>query len=47
MTTLQGAMDVLRRFSAPAVALGNEWLKVQEKRLEAGEQGGAPGAGAG
>lgn len=27
-TTLQHAMDVLRRFGAPAGVLGDEWLKM-------------------
>jgi hypothetical protein len=30
--TLQGAMDVLKRFSAPAGPLDEEWLREQENR---------------
>jgi hypothetical protein len=33
VTTLQHAMDVLKRFSAPAGPLGEEWLSDQERRL--------------
>jgi hypothetical protein len=33
VTTLQHARDVLRRFSAPAGALGEPWLREQERRL--------------
>jgi hypothetical protein len=35
--TLQHAMDVLRRFSTPAGALGEEWLSEQERKLGTGE----------
>ena len=31
--TLQHAMDVLKRFSAPAGPLGEQWLSKQEKKL--------------
>jgi hypothetical protein len=34
VTTHQRAMDVLKRFSAPAGALGEQWLGEQEKKLE-------------
>jgi hypothetical protein len=33
VTTLQHAMDVLRRFSTPAGALGEQWLIEQEQKL--------------
>ena len=33
VTTLQHAMDVLRRFSAPAGPVGEEWLWEHEKAL--------------
>jgi hypothetical protein len=33
VTALQHAMDVLKRFSAPAGPLGEEWLSEQERRL--------------
>jgi len=33
VTTLQHAMDVLQRFSAPAGPLGEQWLSEQEKKL--------------
>jgi len=35
--TLQDAVDVLKRFSAPAGVLGEGWLSEQEKKL--GERG--------
>jgi hypothetical protein len=37
VTTLQHAMDVLRRFSTPTGALGEEWLREQERKLGASE----------
>jgi hypothetical protein len=33
VTTLQHAMGVLRRFSTPAGALGEPWLREQERKL--------------
>jgi hypothetical protein len=33
VTTLQSAMNVLRRFSTPAGALGEQWLEKQERKL--------------
>jgi len=33
VSTLQHAMDVLKRFSAPAGPLGEQWLREQEKKL--------------
>ena len=33
VTTLQHAMDVLKRFSAPAGPLGEQWLSEQENKL--------------
>ncbi len=33
VTALQHAMDVLKRFSAPAGPLGDEWLRKQEGKL--------------
>ena len=33
VTTLQHAMDVLRRFSAPAGPLGEQWVRQQERKL--------------
>ena len=33
VTTLQHAMDVLRRFSTPAGVLREQWLSEQEKHL--------------
>jgi hypothetical protein len=33
VTTLQHATDVLKRFSAPAGPLGEQWLSEQERRL--------------
>jgi len=33
VTTLQHAVDVLRRFSTPAGALGKQWLNEQERKL--------------
>ncbi len=38
VTTLQHAMDVLRRFATPAGALGEQWLSEQERKLGTGEQ---------
>lgn len=39
VTTVQHALEVLKRFSAPAGPLGEEWLKGQEKRWRhTGEQ---------
>ena len=32
VTTVQHAIDVLKRFSAPAGALGEQWLSDQENR---------------
>ena len=34
--TLQGAVDVLKRFSAPAVLLGEQWLGEQQNKLGPG-----------
>ena len=33
VSTLQHAMEVLRRFSVPAGPLGEQWLREQEKKL--------------
>ena len=33
VTTLQRAMEVLKRFSSPAGVLGERWLEEQERRL--------------
>lgn len=33
VTALQHAMDVLRRLRTPAGALGEQWLREQERRL--------------
>ena len=33
VTTLQHAMDVLKRFNAPAGPSGEQWLREQEKKL--------------
>ena len=39
VTTVQHAIDVLKRFRAPAGPLGEQWLSAQENRLRrAGEQ---------
>jgi hypothetical protein len=45
VTTLQHAVGVLRRFSAPAGVLGEQWLSEQERKLgtgspDAGDRGG-------
>ena len=37
VTTVQHALDVLKRFSAPAGSLGEQWLGEQEKKI--GEHG--------
>jgi hypothetical protein len=37
VTTLQHAMDVLRRFSTPAGVLAEQWLSEQERKLRTGE----------
>jgi hypothetical protein len=37
VTTVQHAMEVLRRFSKPAGALGEQWLSEQERKLGTGE----------
>ena len=34
--TLQEAVDVLKRFSAPAGPLGEQWLGEQQKKLGSG-----------
>jgi len=34
VTTIRHAVDVLKRFSAPAGMLGEGWLSEQEKKLE-------------
>jgi hypothetical protein len=34
VTTLQHAVDVLKRFSTPAGVLGEEWLREQERKLK-------------
>ena len=36
VTTLRHAVDVLKRFSAPAGMLGQQWLAEQEKELDQG-----------
>ena len=41
VTTLQHAMDVLRRFSTPAGVLGEQWLSEQERRLREDDDGPA------
>jgi hypothetical protein len=33
VTTIRHALDVLKRFSAPAGMLGDQWLSKQERRL--------------
>ena len=33
MTTIRHALDVLKRFSAPAGVLGEQWLSEQEQKL--------------
>jgi hypothetical protein len=40
VTTLQHAMDVLKRFRAPAGALGEQWLEEQERNLGRGKPDG-------
>jgi hypothetical protein len=35
-TTIRHALDVLKRFSAPAGILGQQWLAEQEKGLDQG-----------
>lgn len=45
VTTLQHAMDVLKRFSTPAGALGEQWLEAQEHRLREGGGDGPPDLG--
>jgi hypothetical protein len=37
VTTVQHAMEVLRRFSKSAGALGEQWLSEQERKLGTGE----------
>ncbi|SRR5713101_5828783 len=37
VTTLQRALDVLRRFGTPAGVLGEQWLNEQERKLGPGE----------
>jgi hypothetical protein len=39
VTAVQHAMDVLKRFGAPAGPLGEEWLGEQERRLREGADG--------
>jgi hypothetical protein len=41
VTALQHAMDVLKRFSAPAGPLGEQWLSEQESKLRGGSDGPA------
>ena len=41
VTTLQQAMDVVKRFSAPAGPLGEQWLAEQGRKLERGEADGS------
>ena len=36
VTTIQHALKVLKRFSAPAGILGQQWLAEQEKKLHQG-----------
>ena len=36
VTTLRHAVDVLKRFSAPAGMLGQQWLAEKEKKLDQG-----------
>ena len=36
VTTIRHAIDVLKRFSAPAGILGQRWLAEQEKKLDQG-----------
>jgi hypothetical protein len=40
VTTLQHAMDILKRFSAPAGPLGERWLREQERNLGPGKPDG-------
>ena len=34
VTTIRHALDVFKRFSAPAGVLGEQWLNEQERKLE-------------
>jgi hypothetical protein len=39
--TLEHAMDVLKRFSAPAGPVGEQWLREQESKFRGGSDGPA------
>jgi hypothetical protein len=42
VTTLQQAMEVLKRFRSPAGVLGEQWLEEQERKLGGGKADGPP-----